>query len=92
MKKIDTIFISPVTFTSYFDVALNKRNAGQGSVLCVWLFSYNDSMSMAVKKRCLRLNVIYPLQSNAQRICRRQHRRKESHFQYSFYYGNCITL
>ena len=91
-EKVNTIFISPVTFTSYFDVALNKRNAGQWSLFCVWLFSCSDSMSLAVRKRSLRLNVIYPLQSNVQRICRRQRRRKESHFQYSSDFGNCITI
>ena len=37
-EKVNTLFISPVTLTSYFDVALNKRNAGQGSVFCVWVF------------------------------------------------------
>ena len=83
MKKL-TIFIAPVTFKSYFDVALNKCNAGQGSVFCVWLFSCNELMSLAVRKRFLRLNVPYPFRSNVQRICRRQCRRKESHFQYSF--------
>ena len=50
MKKL-TIFISPVTFKSYFDVALNKWNVGQGSVFCVWLFSCNELMSLAVRKR-----------------------------------------
>ena len=29
-EKVNTILISPKTLTSYFDVALNKRNAGQG--------------------------------------------------------------
>ena len=37
-QKVNTIFISPVTLMSYFNVALNKHNAGQGSVFCVWLF------------------------------------------------------
>ena len=37
-EKVNTIFISPETMTSYFDVALNKRNAGQGAVFRVWLF------------------------------------------------------
>ena len=37
-EKVNTIFISPVTFTSDFDVAFNKINIGQGSVFCVWLF------------------------------------------------------
>ena len=32
---VNTIFISPVTLKSSFDVALNKRNTGQGSVFCV---------------------------------------------------------
>ena len=50
-EKVNTIFISPVTFTSYFDVALNKRNAGLGCVFCVWLFSCNNPMPLAVRKR-----------------------------------------
>ena len=70
-EKLNRIFISPETLTSYFDVALNKRNAGQGSVVYVWSFSCNDSMSLASRKRFLRLNVIYRLKSNVQRICRR---------------------
>ena len=37
MKKLTT-FILTVTLTSYFDVALNKRQADQESVFCVWLF------------------------------------------------------
>ena len=32
---IDTIFISLVTLTSYFDEALKKHYAGQWSVFCV---------------------------------------------------------
>ena len=68
MKKL-TIFISPETLTSYLDVALSKRNAGQGSVFYVWSFSCNDSISLVVRKRFLRLNVIYRLKSNVQRIC-----------------------
>ena len=35
-EKVNKIFISPETFTAYFDVALNKCNGGQGSVLYVW--------------------------------------------------------
>ena len=58
-ENINTIFISPVTLTSYFDVALNKRNAGQGSAFGVWLCSCNDSISLGVRKRFQRLNVIY---------------------------------
>ena len=54
MKQL-TIFISPVSLTSYFDVTLNKRNAGQGSVFCVWLLSCKDSMSLAVRKQFLRV-------------------------------------
>ena len=50
-EKVNRIFILPVTLKSYFDVALNKRNAGQGSVFCVWLFSCNDSMPLAVRKQ-----------------------------------------
>ena len=64
--KGNKIFISPETLTSYFDVALN---AGQGSVFHVWSFSCNDSISLAVRKRFLRLNVFYRLKSNFQRIC-----------------------
>ena len=65
------MLISPEAFTSYFDVVLNKRNAGQGSVFYVCSFSCNDSISLAVRKRFLRLNVIYRLKSNVQRIFRR---------------------
>ena len=71
MKKVNTIFITPETLTSYFDVALNKRNAGQGSVFYIRSFSCNDSISLAVRKGCMKLNVIYHLNSNVQRICRR---------------------
>ena len=71
MKKVNKIFISPETFTAHFDVALNKRNGGQGSVLYVWSFSCNDSISLAVRKRFLRQDVIYQLKSNVLRICRR---------------------
>ena len=45
-EKVNTIFISPKTLTSNFDVALNKRNAGQGAVFRVRLFPCNDSMSL----------------------------------------------
>ena len=69
--KVNKIFISPEMLTSYFDVALNKCNAGQGSVFYVWSFSCNDSISLAVRKWFLRLNVIYRLKSNVLRICRR---------------------
>ena len=62
--KVNTIFISPETLTSYFDDALNKRNAGQGAVLRVWLCPCNDSMSLAVRKWFLRLNAIFRIQSN----------------------------
>ena len=86
-ENVNTVFISPVTLTSYFDVALNKRNAGQESVFCVWLFSCNDLMSLDVRKRFLRFNVIYRLQLNVQRNCRRQRRRKELQFQYSSNFG-----
>ena len=41
-EKVNTIFISLVMLTSYFDVMLNKGNAGQGSVFWIWLFSCND--------------------------------------------------
>ena len=50
-EKVNTIFILPETPTSYFDVALNKRDAGQGSVIYVWSFSCNDSICLAVRKR-----------------------------------------
>ena len=62
-EKVKTIFILLETLTFSFDVALNKRNASQGYVFCVWLFSCNDSVSLAIRKRFLRLNVIYRLQS-----------------------------
>ena len=68
-EKVNTIFISPEMLTSYFDAGLNKRNAVQG-FFYVWSFSCNDSISLPVRKRCLRLNVIYQLKSNVQRICR----------------------
>ena len=58
-EKVNIIFISPETLTSYFDVALSKRNAGKGAVFRVWLFSCNDSMSLAVRKWFLILNFIY---------------------------------
>ena len=70
-EKVNTIFISPETLTSYFDVALNKRNADQGSEFYVWSFSCKDSISLAVRKRFLRLNVIYRPTWNVQRILRR---------------------
>ena len=68
-EKVNTIFISPETLTSYFDVGLNKRNAGQGSVFYVCSFSCNDSISLGVTKRFPILNVLYRLKSNVQRIC-----------------------
>ena len=69
-EKVNTTFISPEMLASYFDAAPNTLNAGQGSVFCVCLLSCNDSMSLAVRKRFLRLNVVYRLQSNIKRICR----------------------
>ena len=63
-EKVNTIFISSETLTSYFDIALNKHNAGQGTVFSEWLFSCNDSVSLAARKWFLRLNVIFRLQSN----------------------------
>ena len=63
-EKDNTLFISPQTLTSYFDVALNKRSAGQGAVFRVWLFPCNVSMSLAVRKWFLKLNVIFRIQSN----------------------------
>ena len=71
-ETVNTILISPETLTSDFDVALNKRYAGEGSVFYVCSFSCNDSISLAVRKRFLRLNVIYRLKSKVQRICRRK--------------------
>ena len=62
-EKVNTIFISPETSTSYFDVALNKRDAGQVSVFYVWSFSCNDSICLAVRNRFLKLNAIYRLKS-----------------------------
>ena len=50
MKNITQFFIVPETLTPYYDVALNKRNAGQGAVFRVWLFPCNDTMSLAVRK------------------------------------------
>ena len=38
-ENVNIIFISPETSTSYSDVALNKCDAGQGSVFYVWSFS-----------------------------------------------------
>ena len=49
-------------------------------------------MSLAVRKWFLRLNVIYPLRLDVQRICRRQRRRKESHFQYSLILNKCNVM
>ena len=63
-EKINTIFISFETSTSYFDVALNKRDAGQGSVFYVRSFSCSDSIYLAANKRFLRLNVIFRLNPN----------------------------
>ena len=48
MKKLT--FISLVTLTCNFDVALNKRNAGQGYVFCMWLFSCTVLMSLDCQK------------------------------------------
>ena len=66
MIKVNTIFISPEMLTSYFDVALNKRKAGQGAVFRAWLFPCNDSLSLAVRKWVLRPNVVFRIhvQSN----------------------------
>ena len=63
-EKVNTFFISAETSTSYFDVALNKHDAGQGSVFYVWSFSRHNLICLAVRKRFLRLNVIYRLKSN----------------------------
>ena len=69
-EKVNITFISPETSKSYFDAALNKRNAGQGSVFYVRSFSCNDSISLAVIKRFLRLNYIYMLKSRLNYIYR----------------------
>ena len=63
-EKFHTIFISPEALTSYFDVALNKRNAGKGAVFHVWLFPCNDLMSLAVRKWFVRPNGIFRIESN----------------------------
>ena len=86
-EKVNTILISPKTLTSYFDVALNKRNAGQGSVFYVWSFLCNHLISLAVRKRFLRLNLIYRLKSNIQRICGGYRQHKEEQCQYSSNFG-----
>ena len=59
MKKVNTIFISSEKLTLYFDVVLHKSNAGQEAVFRACLFPCNDSMSLAVRQWCLRLNVIF---------------------------------
>ena len=50
--KVSKIFISPETITSYFDVALNKRNAGQGSVfhVCIPLILDRYKIIIAMQK------------------------------------------
>ena len=70
-EKVNTFFILTETLTAYFDVVLNKRNAGQGTVYYVRSFSCDDSIFLAVTKRFLRLSDVYRLKSNVQRICRR---------------------
>ena len=70
-EKINIFFISSVTLMSHLDVAFHKRNAGQVTIFRVWLFSLNDSISLAVKKRFLRLNVIYRQRPSVKRIFRR---------------------
>ena len=50
MKKLTYCFISPETSTSYSDVPLNKRDAGQGSVFYVPSFSCNDSIMSGSQK------------------------------------------
>ena len=63
-EKGNTIFISSETLTSYFDVALKKRKAGQGAVFSEWLFPCNDSITLVVRKWILSLRVIFRIQSN----------------------------
>ena len=58
-EKDNTIFISSETLMTYIEVALNKCNACQEAVSRAWLFPCNDSMSLAVRKCFLRLNVIF---------------------------------
>ena len=51
-EKVKTIFISPETLTSYFYVALNKRNAGQGSVFLVQRFSISGCQKTVSETKC----------------------------------------
>ena len=51
-EKVNTIFISPETLTCYFDVALNKRNAGQRSVFYVWSFNISGCQKMVSETKC----------------------------------------
>ena len=48
-EEVNTIFISPETLTSYFDVTLNERNAGQRTVFHVWLFNVSSCQKMVSK-------------------------------------------
>ena len=58
--KVNKNFISPETLTSYFDVALNKRNVGQGSVFYVWSFSYKDCQKTVSETKCYLSTKIEP--------------------------------
>ena len=51
-EKVHTIFISPETMTSYFYVALNKRNAGQGAVFRVQLSNVSGCQKMVSETIC----------------------------------------
>ena len=45
-EKVNTIFISPMTLTSYFDIVLKKRNAGRGvCILCMVVFMQHFNIS-----------------------------------------------
>ena len=50
-EKVNTSFISSETLTFYFDVALNKRNAGQVAVLRVY-----DCFHATIQSLCLSEN------------------------------------
>ena len=45
MKKNYTFFISPMTLTSYFEVALNKRKAGKEFVFYIVVFMQRFNIS-----------------------------------------------
>ena len=53
-EKVITIFISPETLTSYFDVALNKRNAA----VSMQRFNVSGCQKMVSEPICYLLNTI----------------------------------